>query len=357
VSANASNLEAASIGDQPMAPAVRRWLLCVWALVLCMVVVGGITRLTGSGLSIVEWKPVAGAIPPLTDIDWNAAFDAYKASPQFRDVNRWMALGDFKRIFLWEYAHRLLGRAIGVVVLLPWIFFWRRGRLSRALARKTAGLFVLGGLQGFLGWYMVQSGLVHEPRVSHYRLAAHLSLAFATGALVLWLALDGMFVRNPERRLAPARLAAVYGLLALFALQVVYGAFMAGTHAGYYYTTFPDLNGTFLPGPSFTGTSWLLDALNSPTAIHYLHRFLGWLVLSYTIGIWVYFRRVEPRPQLWRAAAWVAWLALVQLNLGALTVVQRVALPLAVAHQALAYLFLSSLVLLLHRSLGSAPRI
>jgi cytochrome c oxidase assembly protein subunit 15 len=203
---------------------------------------------------------------------------------------------------------------------------------------------------------MVQSGLVNEPRVSHYRLAAHLSLAFATGALVLWTALDGVLVREPARRLTPGRLSAVFTLLALFALQVVYGAFMAGTHAGYYYTTFPDLNGTLLPARSFTGPSLWTDALSNPTAIHYLHRFFGWLLFSYTLGLWVYLRRVEARPQLWHAAAWVAALTFVQFNLGALTVVRRVEMPLAAAHQAMAYLLLSSLVLLLHRALGSAKR-
>ena len=339
-----------------MAPAVRGWLLLVWALIFAMVLVGGITRLSGSGLSIVEWQPLTGAIPPLTDADWNAAFDAYKASPQYREVNRWMSLGDFQRIFVWEYVHRLLGRAIGAFVLLPWLYFaWRR-RMSPALAGKTAGLFVLGALQGLLGWYMVRSGLVNEPRVSHFRLAAHLALAFGTGALVLWLALDGFYVRERSQRLAPARIVAVCALLALLAVQVVYGAFMAGTHAGHYYATFPDLNGHYLPGPSFTGPSLIADAVNRPTAIHYLHRLFGWLTFAYSIGLWVFLRRVEPRPHVWRCAALVAALAFVQFNLGALTVVQRVDFPFALAHQALAYLLVSSGVLLLHSAYGTKSR-
>jgi cytochrome c oxidase assembly protein subunit 15 len=334
-------------------PAVRRWLLWVWALIFAMVLVGGITRLTGSGLSITEWRPLMGAIPPSTDAEWLEVFGKYQQSPQYRDVNHWMALGDFKRIFLWEYLHRLLGRLIGAAVLLPWLYFsWRR-RLPRVLALQTLGVFALGGLQGLLGWYMVQSGLVDEPRVSHYRLAAHLLLAFATGQLVLFLALDRGSSGQRSQRMRGAHLGPIWTLLALLVVQVVYGAFMAGTHAGYYSSTFPDMNGRYLPGAFFTGSSAMRDALDSPLAIHYLHRSFAWLVLGYAIGLWVYLRRTEPRVVVGRAAFLVAAAAFVQLNLGALTVVSRVAPPWAIAHQGMAYLLVSSVVLLLHRARGS----
>lgn len=338
------------------APAVRRWLFSLWALIFAMVLVGGITRLTGSGLSIVHWQPVSGVIPPLNEADWQAAFESYKTSPQFREVNRWMSVGDFQRIFWWEYIHRLLGRAIGLLALVPWLYFVWRKAISRSLALKTAGLILLGAAQGFMGWYMVQSGLVDEPRVSHFRLAAHLSLAFLSGMLALWLALDCAGERVPSERIAPVSLRAVWALVFLLALQVVYGAFMAGTHAGYYYATFPDLNGSYLPGPSFTGPSALHDALHAPTAIHYVHRLLGFVVLGYGIGLWVFLRRVELRPRLSRASAIVALLTFLQFNLGAFTVVRRVEFSLALAHQVFAYVLLSSVVLLLHRAQGSAPR-
>src|SRR5262245_60958914 len=170
--------------------------MCIWALVFAIVVVGGITRLTESGLSITRWEPVTGTLPPLSDAAWQAELERYKQSPQGREVNAAMQLDDFKRIYFWEYVHRLLGRLIGFAVLVPWLWFLARKRLSKAFAWKTAGVFVLGGLQGALGWYMVASGLVDEPRVSHFRLAAHLLLAFLVGQLVLWLALDARSAPN-----------------------------------------------------------------------------------------------------------------------------------------------------------------
>jgi cytochrome c oxidase assembly protein subunit 15 len=350
------HVEAAAVAAPPVAvartdAAVRWWLLSVWALVLAMVVVGGITRLTGSGLSIVEWRPVTGILPPLSEHDWQAQFALYKSSPQFRDVNHWMSLADFKRIFFWEYVHRLLGRLIGFAVLVPFAVFALQRRLPAALMKRIAGVFVLGGLQGALGWYMVKSGLIDEPRVSHYRLAAHLLLAFTTGAVVLWIALDLQPVTAALARVTGSVRAAGFGLLALILLQCMYGAFMAGTHAGYYASTFPDMNGRFAPGPFFTGPSVLHDAFTSPLAIHWLHRALGWLLLGYAFTLFAWLRAAGQAPRVRRAAGLVALAAFLQLNLGALVVVSHVALPLAVAHQALAYLVLSSAIVLLHRLL------
>lgn len=338
----------------PVARSVRAWLLAIWALVLLMVVVGGVTRLTGSGLSITEWRPVSGALPPLRETDWVEAFQKYQASPEFQRVNHWMSLADFKRIFFWEYLHRLIGRLIGVAVLLPFGIFLGRRLLPRWLALRVVALFALGGLQGLLGWYMVQSGLVNEPRVSHFRLAAHLVLAFATGQLALFTLLDSDV---PARRSAltggVARVVA--GFLGVLGLQIVYGAFMAGTHAGYYFATFPDMNGEYAPGRFFTGASRAADALANPIAIHYLHRALGWLVLGWAVGLFAYVTmRVGDKP-VRRASALVAGLALLQLNLGAATVLTRVSLGWAVAHQATAYLLLSGAVLLLHRTLAARP--
>ncbi|HMI90946.1 MAG TPA: COX15/CtaA family protein, partial [Polyangiales bacterium] len=345
-------LEAPAVRDEPRpGAAVRGWLFAVWALVLAMVVVGGITRLTGSGLSIVEWRPVTGILPPLSEHDWRELFAQYQASPQFREVNHWMALADFKRIFFWEYVHRLLGRLIGFAVALPFALFALQRKLPRALTWKLAGVLALGGLQGALGWYMVASGLVDEPRVSHYRLAAHLLLAFVTGSAVLWLALDLDFHVELREGAATPRMGgegrvpfpiaklAVVGLIALILLQCVYGAFMAGTHAGHYSTTFPDMNGRFAPGPFFTGPSLLRDALDSPLAIHYLHRAFAWGLLAYAFGLFAWLRR-GGAPGVRRAAGWMALAVFVQLNLGALTVVNRVALPLAVFHQAVGFLVL-----------------
>ena len=203
---------------------------------------------------------------------------------------------------------------------------------------------------------MVQSGLIDEPRVSHYRLAAHLLLAFVTGAVVLWLALES---RAPQARAQPAarlHVQLVWTMIALLLLQSLYGAFMAGTRAGYYYATFPDMHGSYLPGPFFTGRSWLADALASPPAIHWIHRFIGWIAFCYAIGLWAFLRRAESRASIRRAAGLLAATGLIQFNLGALTVLHRVDATLAVAHQVGAYLMLSSTVFLLHRALGGGYR-
>ena len=185
-----------------------------------------------------------------------------------------MELSDFKRIFFWEYVHRLWGRLLGLFVAVPFVYFLARRKLSRRVSLQTLGLFALGGLQGALGWYMVASGLVDEPRVSHFRLAAHLLLAFVTGALALWFALDASTPRDPASRSRPLNVALVRMLIALVLVQVVYGAFMAGTRAGYYFGTFPDMNGSYGPAPFFSA-AWLSDAVSSPTAIHWLHRVLA----------------------------------------------------------------------------------
>ena len=180
----------------PAGRAVAAWLLVCALAVAAMVVVGGITRLTHSGLSMVEWQPLVGTIPPLSDADWQTVFEKYRQTPEYKLVNRGMSLAEFKGIFWWEYVHRLLGRAIGAVFLVPFLYFWWRGRIDARLGLKLAGVFVLGGLQGALGWYMVASGLVDEPRVSHLRLTAHLSLAFLILGAMLWIALDLLY---PDR--------------------------------------------------------------------------------------------------------------------------------------------------------------
>ena len=338
-------------GSPDAARAVRRWLWLLWALVLAMVLLGGITRLTGSGLSITEWAPLMGAIPPTSDAEWQQVFARYRASPQFQLVNHWMQLDDFKRIFFWEYVHRLVGRLIGLVFLGPWLWFLARRMLPPALVRKTLLALVLGGSQGLLGWLMVKSGLVNAPRVSHVLLAAHLSLAFGTGQWLLWLALD---LGAPATARPPAprtQRSAAWAFVALVAVQCVYGAFMAGTQAGLLYATFPDMNGRFAPGPFFYDSVWR-ELWAGPMAIHWMHRTLAWLVLFCAFALAAWMRQVHGRGPVGRAAVALGVLAFVQLNLGALTVVMRVATPIAVAHQAMAYLLLSVAIMLCHRLRG-----
>jgi cytochrome c oxidase assembly protein subunit 15 len=331
--------------------AVGGWLIALWMLVLLMVTVGGITRLTGSGLSIVEWAPVSGTLPPLSESAWQQTFEAYQASPQFQQQNHWMQLGDFKRIFFWEYVHRLLGRVIGLVFFVPWLWFVVRGTLRGAWAWRTFGLLILGGLQGALGWYMVKSGLANEPRVSHYRLAAHLLLAMSVGQCILWQALELARPRDPHAALRARERWFVLGSLPLLVLQLVYGAFMAGTRAGHVSATFPDMNGHYAPSWFFSSGSLAGNLLDNPLSIHYLHRVLGFAVLVYALGavIWLHRRGGEVRLACYGLLAAV----LGQLGLGALTVVLGVPLPVAVAHQSGAYIVCAAAVVLCHAAWGA----
>ena len=229
--------------------AVAAWLAACAALVAIMVLVGGVTRLTHSGLSIVEWQPLVGTLPPLSEGDWQVVFEKYKQTPEYRLVNFGMSLAEFKGIFWWEYAHRLLGRLIGLAFFVPLAWFWFRGRLDRRLAWKLLGVFALGGLQGAMGWYMVKSGLVDDPRVSQFRLTAHLGLAFLIFGAMLWIALDLFHPRRNASPNAPSWLAG--WVAALVFLQVLLGGLVAGIRAGKAYNTFPLMNGHVVPPETF----------------------------------------------------------------------------------------------------------
>jgi cytochrome c oxidase assembly protein subunit 15 len=328
--------------------------LFLYLMVFAMVIVGGATRLTGSGLSMVEWHPLMGALPPVSESDWIETFQKYQASPQYQLVNHWMLLSDFKRIFLWEYAHRLLGRLIGVVFFVPWLFFLIRRSLDRALAWKTFIAFLLGGAQGLLGWFMVRSGLVDNPEVSHFRLAAHLGLALVVGHYLLWLFLD---VRSPTARHSPSpprgtSNAPTWSFIALLALQIVFGALMAGKHAGLVAATFPDMNGEWIPSTFLSIAPWWRDLVENPMSIHFLHRVFGVAVLLSAIGLarWVHRGARTPSE---RSLAWLlAGLTLLQFVLGALVVIWFVPLYGAIAHQACAFIILSVAVALAH---GTSP--
>lgn len=334
-------------------PAIRTWLWILWGMILAMVVVGGTTRLTGSGLSMVEWHPLMGTVPPLSEPAWQAVFDRYQASPQYQQVNHWMQLADFKRIFFWEYLHRLLGRLVGVVFFVPFVVFLVRRQLRGPWVWRTLLCLLLGGGQGLLGWYMVRSGLVDRPEVSHFRLAAHLSLAFLVGQWVLWLILEAQASSGPVRRDAPVSQGsslrrAAWGFVALLALQIVWGAFMAGKRAGWLSATFPDMNGAYGPGTFFTGQDVLADLVGNPLAIHWTHRALGFAVLLAALGLWARSRRQADAVAAARALG-VLHLVLAQFALGVATVMLHVPTVVAVAHQACAFLLLSASVRLCHR--------
>ena len=310
------------------------WLIACAALIYVMVVVGGVTRLTHSGLSIVEWQPIVGAVPPLDAAQWQEAFDQYRKTPEYLQVNRGMTLAQFKGIFWWEYAHRLLGRLIGVVFLVPLAWFALRGRVRRALLPRLAAIFVLGGLQGALGWYMVQSGLVDDPRVSQYRLAAHLGLAAAIYAAIVWTALDLLRAGAP-RPPAPAGLRRfALALVGIVFVMMLSGALVAGIRAGLAYNTFPLMDGHVLPPESFALEPWFRNLFSNMALVQFDHRLVAWTLAALVPWFWVRSRRGAPSPLARRAGDALLGLFVLQIALGISTLLLRVPVPLAAAHQA-----------------------
>jgi cytochrome c oxidase assembly protein subunit 15 len=313
-------------------PGIRIWLLITSLMIFSMVAVGGLTRLTRSGLSIVEWKPISGVLPPLTEEAWHAEFVKYKQYPEYQKVNKGMELHEFKYIFYWEYAHRLLGRLIGFVFALPLLVFALQRKVKGTLARKLFIALVLGGAQGALGWYMVKSGLVERPSVSHFRLAAHLLLALFLMCFLYWIALDlraPLWRRSDDSRLKPLSLA----FLGLLSLQIFYGALTAGLRAGHMYNTFPKMNGLWIPqGIGSMGP--ILDFLENPVTVQFVHRVLGWLVLFAAIGLYTMSRKqsdLSPRQKSSFLAMFV--MVLVQFGLGVFTLLYSVPVALGSLHQ------------------------
>ena len=318
--------------------AMATWLLACCALVVAMIVVGGITRLTHSGLSIVEWQPLLGAIPPLSEADWNVLFEKYKLTPEYRKVNAGMPLEGFKSIFWWEYIHRLLGRGIGMAFLLPYLWFLARRAVHGALAWKLAGIFVLGGLQGAMGWYMVKSGLVDDPRVSHFRLTAHLGLAFLILAAMLWVAMDLLAPRAaaPDPALRGRRVLA-WHVVGFVALMVLTGGLVAGLRAGHAYNTFPLMNGHVVPpeilqlDPLWKNFFWNI------ATVQFDHRLFAW-VLAFAVPVLWWKCRGVPQARL--AAGVLLGLLALQVTLGISTLLLYVPVALGVAHQGVASLVL-----------------
>src|SRR5947209_544815 len=326
--------------------AVAAWLLVCCAFVFAIVVIGGITRLTHSGLSIVEWQPIVGALPPLDEAGWQEIFGTYRQTPEYRLVNPGMTLDGFKIIFWWEYVHRLLGRLTGAVFFLPLLWFALRGRISRALGWKLVGILALGAAQGALGWYMVQSGLVDNPRVSQFRLTAHLGLAFPIYAAMLWIAFDLLFARASPVSRGLRRFA--FGLAALVFVMVLSGGLVAGIRAGLAYNTFPLMNGRLVPPEIFSLDPWYLNFFSNMATVQFDHRLISWLLAFLVPWFWLRVRRdaAPSRAKLW-AHLLLAALALLT-GLGIATLLHTVPVPLAAEHQAGALLVLSAALFAAH---------
>ncbi len=343
---------------EPKRRLLRAWFWSIAGMTLLTLIVGGITRLTQSGLSIVDWDPFMGVIPPLNGEQWNAAFQRYRAFPEYLALRRGMTLDEFKFIFFWEYLHRLIARAIGLVFLLPFLYFWVRVVLTRPVLRRALLLFALGAGQGAMGWFMVSSGLVDSPRVSHYRLAAHLTLAFVIFGYALWLARElavgGERAEVPEPVLRTMRsgLAWVGGLLAV---QIVWGAFVAGLKAGLYYNTFPLMAGGLVPPDFFRLSPALLNLVENPPAVQWMHRLLGTLLLFVAGGFYFRLRKAEADRGSLRLNSILFALIASQYALGVLTLLLRVPVSLGVAHQAMAMIVMGAWLWWVHHVRELAP--
>lgn len=308
---------------------IAYWLFAVAAMVLSMAVIGAITRLTESGLSIVEWKPLIGALPPLSDTDWQNVFDQYQQSPEYQKKNFGMDIDEFKTIFFWEWFHRLWGRMIGAVIALPLLYFVIRRQIPKGYGLKIFGVGILVGMQGVMGWYMVKSGLVDRPSVSHYRLAAHLSLAFLIFGCLIWLALD-LLGRTKEAAVFCIRRHG-WSALALVCTTIIWGAFTAGLDAGLIYNTFPLMNGDLFPAGA-------PDIFNEHGWVQFTHR---WLAITTGLFVIAFAFRIKS----WMLAGMMT----LQVGLGITTLLSQVWIPLATVHQAGAFMLFGILLYELHR--------
>ncbi|WP_398464187.1 COX15/CtaA family protein [Tardiphaga sp.] len=336
------------IRDKELRP-VRWWLMVVAAMIVAMVLVGGATRLTESGLSIVEWKPVTGTLPPLTEAHWHEAFEAYKKIPQYRELNHGMSLAEFKNIFWWEWSHRLLGRTIGMVFLLPFLFFLWRGVLSSGLKARLWVIFALGGLQGFVGWWMVASGLTHRVEVSQYRLAVHLMLALIIFAAIVWVLRR---MNAGTTALASTRLRVTsWVLLGLTFLQIYFGALVAGLRAGRVFNTWPEIDGAFIPSASrlFFEDPWWRNMFDNALTVQFQHRMTAYLLFA--VAIWHALDALLGRAErsVVNGALWLVATIAVQAMLGILTLLHQVPIDLALAHQGVAIIVLTLAILQVER--------
>ena len=338
---------------QPRPGAISAWLITVAALIFLMVVIGGITRLTESGLSMVRWEPVSGAIPPLNEGQWQTEFDHYRATPQYQINNSGMTLADFKTIFFWEYVHRLLGRLIGLAFAVPLLWFWRRRAIPPGYGWKLGGIFALGALQGAIGWWMVASGLVDVPEVSHIRLAIHLLTALLIFAAVVWVALDLRALLRAGGAAGEAQVAAhsarmpllgIWALCLLF-LQYMFGAYVAGLDAGYAFNSWPKMGDEWFPSGTPMLEPFLRNLADNPVVVQFIHRWLAFLVAAG--ALWVAARAWSRG---FRAEAGLrAGAVAAQIFLGILTLLSGVQIDIAAAHQGMAVLLLAAMVTAAHR--------
>jgi len=329
---------------------IAGWLLFCCFIIFCMVVLGGVTRLTGSGLSMVQWEPIMGILPPLSQQEWQHTFALYQASPEFIHKNNHMTLGDFKGIFWFEYAHRLLGRTIGLIFFIPMLIFFMKGWVVSSLKPKLIVMFILGGLQGLLGWYMVKSGLVNDPHVSQYRLTAHLGMAFVIVAYIFWVAL-GLLNQNKvnasdEHSGAVKR--SITFITSIIFITILSGGFVAGTKAGFAYNTFPLMDGKLIPDGLFSLEPFARNFFENIITVQFDHRLLATIVFVSVISFWFYLRRKNLSSQTQIALNLMLVTVFLQVALGISTLVLSVPIALGAAHQGGALLLFTSALYVLY---------
>lgn len=334
------------ISDYRHARALGWWLLFCAATVFVMVVVGGVTRLTQSGLSMVEWAPIMGVIPPLNDAQWMVVFEKYRLSPEYLKINAGMSLDEFKSIFYWEYGHRVLGRIIGLIYLLPLVYFLARGMVPRRWYARLAALFILGGLQGLLGWYMVKSGLVDVPHVSQYRLTAHLGLAIVIFATMLWYAMDFLRGERLANHSSVGFLRLTAWCVGIVFLMMLSGGFVAGTKAGFIMNTFPTMNGHWIPQGVAAMQPFWHNLFENPVTVQFVHRCLAVVVIVSILACF----GCALRQAFATRASLLLGVMLVQVVLGVSALVLRVPLWAGAAHQAGAVALLAAALYVAHRA-------
>lgn len=320
-----------SLARPQTSQAIFVWLLVIAALVSAMILIGGATRLTDSGLSITEWRPVTGAIPPLSAEGWERELELYRSTTEYQIQNRGMSMSEFQFIYWWEWGHRFLGRMIGLVFALPFAVFWLRGMIPSRLKLPLIVLFGLGGLQGAIGWWMVSSGLVDRLDVSQYRLATHLGMAFVILGLSVWLALEARYGISSRMADRKAPLGAAFWLLVF--LQIILGAFVAGLDAGRIFTTWPLMEGRLIPDGYLGGMGWFQAMFESRPAVQLHHRWLGYAV-AICAGVFAWRLWQDGHPDLRQAAMWIGGITTVQVVLGITTLVHAAPLSLSLLHQA-----------------------
>lgn len=325
------------------------WLLTGCVLIFIMVVVGGITRLTHSGLSISNYKLISGTLPPMNEMEWQEAFDLYKQYPEYQKLHNHFGLEDFKDIYFWEWLHRFIGRMIGLVFFIPFVYFLIKKQLSKSTMKKSLILMVLGGFQGFLGWWMVKSGLVDRPNVSHYRLAVHLTTAFITFAYTFWVAMDLMFPNTKDIDKKFRNL--IRWGMAVLLLQIIYGAFVAGLDAGFIHNHWPMMSeGKLMHETVYTELNPVYkNFIEGKSGVQFVHRTLAYVVVIFILMIWYKAKRLTLTTFQNKGINWLLILVGVQFLLGVLTIMLAVPVWLGVLHQVGAFFLLTAMTFTLHR--------